>query len=188
MSEEYRRKLIDHAISDQPILSDFLVNSSSIKLQILGNWDFIAYSYSKAFETLWDHAKLDTSDLLLQPLLMLWRQSVELSIKAALVEIEGHIDPSLGHNIEALFARLSSALNQLGYPQNDEFTQGVHAMITEVQAFDRSADRFRYPSKRNGNDFAPVDVELDKLFQAHLLITVYCSGAGDQVAENRRIE
>ena len=189
MSLEYRNQLVDAAVSAQPKLSAFIKEGSSNGLQMLGNWDVIALGFSKAFEILWDHAKVDPSGLLLQPLLTLWRQSIELSIKAALVEIEGQLEPGYGHNIEALFERLSLVLTELGYSQDDdELAQGVRAMLTEVQALDRSADRFRYPETKSGKTFEPVDTDLDMLFQAHLLITFYCNAAGDQVADNRQIE
>lgn len=188
MSLEYRNQLLDAAVSAQPKLSAFIKEGSSNGVQMLGNWDVIALGFSKAFETLWDHAKVDLSGLLLQPLLMLWRQSIELSIKAALVEIEGQLEPSDGHNIEALFERLISVLTELGYSQDDEWAQGVRAMLAEVQALDRSADRFRYPETKSGKIFEPVEADLDMLFQAHLLTTLYCNAAGDQAADDRQIE
>ena len=187
MSLEYRNQLIDQAVSAQPRISNFLENDSSEILQMLGDWDLKAVEFSKAFEILWDHAKLESAGLLLQPLLMIWRQSVELSIKAALFEIAGYLDPILGHNIEVLFDRLSLALVELGYVQDDAYTQGVRAMISDVQALDRSADRFRYPASKNGKVFERVEADLDKLFQAHFLITIYCSAASDDVNENRQI-
>ena len=58
-------------------------------------------------------------------------------------------------------------------------------MVALVQAFDPSADRFRYPNSRSGQPFEGIDVELDELFQAHWIIVTWCEGAVIEVSEGR---
>ena len=94
MSTERRDQLVDDIIEAQPKLRAFLRPMPSDLT--VGSWDFVAYSFQRGFETMWDHARSDLSGLLLRPLLLLWRQSVELAIKSAISELAGGLDRNLG--------------------------------------------------------------------------------------------
>jgi hypothetical protein len=92
---------------------------------------------------MWDLAQTDSSGLLLRPLLLLWRQSVELAIKAAIIEIAGGFDKKLSHYLDKLFAQLRKGRAALGYCDDDEYMNRVADMVALVQEFDPYADRFR---------------------------------------------
>ncbi len=116
---------------------------------------------------------------------MLWRQSVELALKAAITEIAGEIVGKPSHNLEALFNRLLQARAELGFSDDDDLAKDVREMIALVQSVDPFADRFRYPARR-GKTFQSVDADLEKLFQAHWIIVTYCEGAALEVEESRK--
>jgi hypothetical protein len=54
-----------------------------------------------------------------------------------------------------------------------------------VQSFDPFADRFRYPSTKDGKPFEGIAADLDELFQAHWIIVTWCEGAAIEVRESR---
>lgn len=185
MSLERRERLIEHILETQPVLTAFVRRRPHDIGE--GAWDMMSYSFQRGFETLWDSASVDQSELLLRPLLVLWRQSVELAIKAAIIEITGSITTKPGHNLVKIFDQLLAARRALGHDDTDDYTGRVIGLIQEVQAVDPFADRFRYPASKDGLPFAGIDVEYEALFQAHWMITVWCEGAALEVAEGRSI-
>lgn len=186
MSSERRFSLAEQCMDLQPELRAFLKpNPDNL---ISSSWEFLAYSFERGFEEMWDCAQLDRSrSLLLRPLLMLWRQSVELHIKSAIAYIAGNLPKSIGHDLNKLFAQLLTERNILGYCDDDDLTRSVQTMIAEMQSFDPFADRFRYPSTCKGKPFEDIAVDLDYLFQAHWIITTWCQGVEIEVEQSRGI-
>lgn len=185
MSQDRRDRLVEQIVDAQPELRAFV---RRLPLDMTaGSWDMLSYSFQRGFEALWDSARVDHSGLLRRPLLMLWRQSVELSIKAAVLEISGEPSNDLGHDLTKLFARLLAVRADLGCTDDDEYTGRVQEMISTVQAFDPFADRFRYPTARKGQAYEGIAVDLDRLFQAHWSIVTWCEGAALEIAEGRSI-
>lgn len=187
MTVERRNELVDQIIDAQPQLLDFVRELPSGRDMIAGSWDLLAYGFERGFEAMWDQARLDRSGLLLRPMLLLWRQSVELALKAAITEIAGGINGRPRHDLVALFDQLNTARAELGYCDDDELMLNVRGMVSLVQSLDPFADRFRYPSARSGKPFDGVDADLDEVFQAHWIVVTYCDGAATEVRENRSI-
>lgn len=175
MSLEHREALVDRIVQTQPALRAF-VRDLSTDLTA-GSWDLVSYSFERGFEAMWDLARADHSGLLERPLLALWRQSIELAIKSAILEIGGGIDGNPGHDLEALFAQLLSVRFAAGCRDDDDLARNVNAMIALAQSFDPFADRFRYPANKGGKPYVGISVDLDELFQAHWIITTWCEGA-----------
>ena len=183
MSLERRQQLIDQAVADDSKLTTFVREQPHDMLS--GSWDLVSYSFQRGFEALWNLARRDLSGLLMRPLLLLWRQSVELSIKAAVSSIAGEVGDKPSHNLVALFDRLLDSRTLAGYCDNNDYMRSVRAMIEHVQSIDPFADRFRYPTTRRGEPFEGIAVELDELFQAHWLIVTWCEGAVFEVDRDR---
>jgi len=151
------------------------------------SWDMLAYSYERAFEALWDQTLLDTSGLLLRPLLLLWRHSIELSLKAAVIETSGHDAAVTGHHLEARFDQLLASRSQIGFSNADELIAKTRKMLAEIDDFDRGGSRFRYPRDTSGVWFEGVDADLDDLFRAHWIITLVCDGAAIEAEQMKGI-
>lgn len=175
MSLERREALAEQIVETQPSIRGF-VHDLSTDLTA-GSWDLVSYSFQRGFEAMWDLACADHSGLLLRPLLVLWRQSVELAIKAAVLDIAGRIDGRPGHNLELLFQQLLQVRAAAGCDDDDDLTRNAKAMVALVQSFDPFADRFRYPTEKGGKAYEGFDVDLDELFQAHWIIVTWCEGA-----------
>ena len=183
MSVERRDQLVEHIVETQPALRAFVRPRSGDLMA--GSWDLLAYSFQRGFEVMWDHARSESSGLLLRPLLLLWRQSVELAIKSAVSELAGGVDRKLGHDLQELFAQLLKERAALGHQDDDDLARDVSSMVALVQSFDPFADRFRYPSTRAGTPFEGIDADLDELFQAHWIIVTWCEGAVIETKESR---
>ena len=175
MSLEHREALAEQIVEMQPSIRGF-VRDLSTDLTA-GSWDFVSYSFQRGFEAMWDLARADHSGLLLRPLLLLWRQSVELVIKAAVLEIAGRINGKPGHNLQLLFQQLLQVRAAAGCDDDDDLARNVQAMVALVQSFDPFADRFRYPTEKGGKAYEGFDVDLNELFQAHWIIVTWCEGA-----------
>ncbi|MCH4089878.1 hypothetical protein [Acetobacter sp.] len=186
VSFERRDLLAEKCMDLQPELRSFLRPNSGNPMT--GSWEFLAYSFERGFEEMWDRAQLDRSRSVLdRPLLMLWRQSVELHIKSAIAYMVGDVKGGFGHDLNKLFIQLLRERAILGYCDDNDLTRCVQIMIAEVQSFDPFADRFRYPNKRNGQPFEDIEIDLDHLFQAHWMITTWCQGAEIEVEQSRGI-
>lgn len=186
MSAEAREELVDRLIASQPNLKAF-VRRHPLDLTA-GSWDMLSYSFQRGFDVMWDNARTDHSGLLLRPLLVLWRQSVELAIKAAVIAIAGEATPKASHNLSKLFEQLIQVRAEIGLDDENEYTDQVRAMIAHVQFFDPLADRFRYPASRDGTPFEGIEVNTDDLYQAHFAITTWCEGAVLEVEQSRSFD
>ncbi|MBO1361951.1 hypothetical protein J2D73_19395 [Acetobacter sacchari] len=186
VSFERRDSLAEQCMDLQPELRSFLGQRPDNPIS--DSWEFLAYSFERGFEEMWDRAQADRSmSVLKRPLLMLWRQSVELHIKSAIAYTAGELRGSLGHDLNKLFSRLLRERATLGYCDNDDLTRRVQTMIAEMQSFDPLAERFRYPRMKDGRPFDDIEVDLDQLFQAHWIITTWCQGAEIEVEQSRDI-
>lgn len=175
MSHLRRDALVEDIVRTQPVLRAF-VHDLPTDLTA-GSWNLVSYSFQRGFDALWDLARVDHSGLLERPLLSLWRQSVELTIKSAILELTGEIRGAPGHDLEKLFLQLLDIRAAEGHRDDDDLARNVQAMILLVQELDPSADRFRYPADRGGRPHLGLAVDLDELFQAHWIITTWCEGA-----------
>lgn len=193
MSIERRTELIEALEGGPRRLQRIVSERASI---IAGNWDLAAYAYQLGFEALWDHAVERTNGadagqsaaLVVLPLLMLWRQSVELSIKAAIEGTTGRQPPG-GHNLAELFNHLLKARRERGdlESDDDDYTAEVEGLIAEFQALDARADRWRYPTSKGGRAHVGVSVDLNRLYQAHEMVTGWCDGSSME-AESLRLQ
>lgn len=181
MSLERRDRLVEQIVDTQPRLATFVRPLPSD--MVAGSWNLLSYSFQRGFELIWDQACVESSGLLTRPLLTLWRQSVELALKASILEIAGSIPGKLSHDLRGLFARLLSERAALGHDDDDDLAREVARMIDLVQTFDPFADRFRYPTTKDGTPFVGIQVDLDELFQAHWIIVTWCEGAAIEVRE-----
>lgn len=143
-----------------------------------GNWDLAAYSYQRSFEVMWDYANTDGSGLSSHALLMVCRQSIELSIKSAIAATTSG-NPPTGHRLLPLFNQLMRARKEAGLHglDDDDYTLRVRKEVRNFHDLDPNGDRFRYPSLKDGQPYRDVEPNLDRLFVTHLMITGWCDRA-----------
>ena len=186
MSSEQRRLLGEQYMRQQPELRSLLKSRDHDLFS--GSWAMRAYSFERGFEELWDAAYRSLPNtILLSPLLMLWRQSIELHIKSAIYYTSEKPKNITGHDLESLFSELIDIWKKENYQEDEKIVIYLKDIIKEVQRFDKGADRFRYPKNRNGDPYADTDVDLEQLYQTHWIITGWCQGAEIEVEQRRAI-
>lgn len=89
MSEPNRDVLVKQIVLSQHSLAPPVRDLSSDLTA--GSRDLVPFRSQRWFEALWDAARKDISSLHERPLFALWRQSVELAIKAAIIELASAI-------------------------------------------------------------------------------------------------
>jgi hypothetical protein len=183
MTLEHRQWLMEQEIELQPRLASF-VRSRKDNLGGDQSWSFYAYSFSRAFEVLWDAAfERRHNPILAPPLLLVCRHSAELAIKAALDELGTELTNI--HDLEQLWKRLLSTLSDAGFSTDDEYSNSVSEIISILHGHDPKGDRFRYPTSTAGEVFPSTIVEFEELFRAHWRLTLYCEAIGDMLNEHR---
>lgn len=181
MSRQKRDELVQQITETQPSFRGFLKDLPSD--MTAGSWDLVSYSFQLGFVALWDLAYADRSGLLTRPLLSLLRQSVELTLKSSILDIACKVEGKPRHNLPELFKQLRTISADLGLTHDDELTRDVETLVAEIQTFDPFADRFRYPVGRKGDKHEGIEVDLDRVFQAHWVIVGCCEGTVAELGE-----
>ncbi|KZL00020.1 hypothetical protein PsAD5_01064 [Pseudovibrio sp. Ad5] len=174
MSAQKRKALSDKIMEEYPYLEGVLHDSHTDLTS--GSWDLVSYSFQSGFEKLWDVVKAEQSNFLILPLLSVWRQSIELTAKSSILQIEGKFKSKPGHNLLVLFKELKKAATDKGLYMDDEITKKVFVLFEDAQSVDPLADRFRYPTDNRGNRHVGIKLDLDELFQAHWMMITWCEG------------
>lgn len=147
-------------------------------------WGHISWEYNRAFEALAKKALEGRKggDPFSYPLFYLARHSIELSLKATILEYAETDEkkPSLdGHGLLHLWNELGGYLERWGVPNSDEWGAHVHRLIGHLHESDPDGERYRYPSNRRGKEFKPTYVEIEGLIRAHWHITMYLDGCSE---------
>ncbi|MDE0372301.1 MAG: hypothetical protein OXI73_07140 [Rhodospirillales bacterium] len=194
MSETRRMQLSEEAIASwehfdlgisSSVRRNFVVSASRVG-DWDRSWDFFAYSYSRAFEVLWDAAYArGSSGIFDYPVLFIARHSIELWLKVAIQSVTLS-DPPEGHGLHYLWTKLMEALeNHMGSPLDDFYSGSVREMISALDSHDGKGDRFRYPAARNCKTYMSSMVDLEELYRAHELITGFCDAVETQMTVER---
>ena len=163
------------------------VSSAGADVQSDRSWDFFAYSYGQAFESLWDAAYKRPSEVLNYPLLSICRQSIELSLKSA-IDMVLQSDPPNGHKLKNLWSKLLAALSDKDGMVIDAWYRNYPESLIEVlDAHDQKGDRFRYPTDRNHVSYASTEASLKEMYRAHLLITSFCDSVCEEIRARREV-
>lgn len=151
--------------------------------------EYYAYAYMVGFDRLAVEAiKLfPRSSYLCIPVFYLCRHSVELSMKAAITEVERYATsfPPEGHNLSNLWRRLLEGIRGAGFPTDDDWTRYCGKLINHLHETDPGGENFRYPCNRDGGVFPYTRVELEALVKAHHHLTGYCDAVISMLREGR---
>lgn len=174
---------LEQEMENRPSMKGFLARCNNNTNITKGSWEFMSYEFEEAFEELWDIARLGRR--MDNPLLFLWRHSVELSIKSALRYINRGLPKKLNHDIVTLFDELVKCTEAVGVSCDDKLTHEVANLIREFASFDPHADRYRYPRSKDGKPREGIAIDLEKLYKSHSLILCWCQGAAVEVETGR---
>lgn len=118
-----------------------------------GNWSVYICGYKNAADILVSHVENGAGhDLLVYPIMFLYRQCFELAIKGIIIKAEKRLDispsKSNGHDLEALWIICQEHLLLIPDLTNEdsEGLNQVTRLIKEFCTVDRQSDGFRYPT------------------------------------------
>lgn len=149
MTYEHRHELIDKEleliveIGDEEAESrlrhrDKFIETAPEYLQNDQSWDFYAYSYGAAFDVIWD-AAWQNRTVLYPSLLLIFRQSIELSLKASIFKLSGEKPPQ-GHKLSSLWSALLKAIDKQGLPTSAVYSECVGKRIKLLDQHDHIGD------------------------------------------------
>jgi hypothetical protein len=141
-------------------------------------WGFYAFAYERGFEVLAEKCcrAYPSQSYLLLPLMQLARHSMELALKAALIECNKVYGASLAtdkHGLVVLYDRLNDFLTSCGLIEKDDpWADYARKVLVHIDKVDRASMIFRYPTDRTGNPFGTFDIDIEELIIAHENVTL----------------
>jgi hypothetical protein len=124
-------------------------------------------AYQEAAETLVRAAESGPGDLLVFPIVFLYRHAIEVSMKEVLqrgleLEDDGHGPPSRHrHDLMALWRRTRALLMQIVPDDPYDGVDEIEAVITELHDLDERSMSFRYDDQEIGKTLhGPVNVSM----------------------------
>ena len=199
MSQTRRDELWEDAFAELEQLASGLrpkvpsapVKSAGDDVSLDRSWHFFAYSYSRAFDSLWDAAYSRPSEVLNYPLLFICWHSIELWLKTALSSVL-QADPVANHDLPDLWSRLMDAWadHTRSHPDcmdglDGAFAGSVQHLIRALGDHDSKGDRFRYPVTKRFESYASTVADLEELYRAHSRITSFCDAVDTQMKVER---
>jgi hypothetical protein len=142
-------------------------------------WMYYAWSYAVAFEQLAEHIRVDDqiAKVMRLPMLYLCRHSIELYLKAAIIEMSsGRAEFTRGenHNLLLLWRRFQLLCVEAGFKPSIDHD----CAIQTIHQADPTGEHFRYPSKKELQKVIPyTSIEnLVNLVEAHRAVIGLCNG------------
>ena len=122
-----------------------------------GDWDAYAEAYKLGAETLVEHIRESRMhlDLLVFPIVFLYRQYLELRLKE-LIEITTGLNSEdrREHHLARLWRRVRPALEG-AFPENSDDFDAAEKMVKDFQEADAGSFTFRYPEDKAGEPTLP---------------------------------
>ncbi|RRI02315.1 hypothetical protein EH240_12675 [Mesorhizobium tamadayense] len=155
-------------------------------------WNYYNYAYADGVVALADAiaGKVHKEELYLLPLYMLARHSMELSLKASLVEFPPHTGIPVdleGHKLINLFKQLCDQVVALGFSIYHEWSWRTEEILQHIHVHDPNGDRFRYPERRDGKKFADMAITFEDLVRCHGVVTVFADASADELFAEKGI-
>lgn len=116
---------------------------------------FIAGGYYKGANLLVETLEKNPSNILVYPIVFLYRHYIEIQLKAILLEFQTRgcqVNGLHGHNLERLLTQVNTLCNQESLPP---VSNHICDKILEFNDFDSTSQTFRYSEDRRGNQNIP---------------------------------
>lgn len=154
-------------------------------------WTLYASGYGEAADLLVRHIEEHGAgqDMLVYPILFLYRQYLELEIKdlirqgRRLQDIPGGFPKH--HDIAGLWRTCHQLLSEIAPDDSVEELKQIDRLIEEFAAVDPSSMAFRYPEDKKGNDSLPgiTHINLRNVREVMTAISNLLTGASCQIDE-----
>ena len=154
-------------------------------------WPAYVIGYKKAADILVTYIKKErrSQDTLVFPILFLYRQYLELSIKNLIQkgrQLQDISEPTPGgHRIHDLWKVCEKLLNEIAPGDSTAEIKQINRLILEFCAVDPRGTAFRYPEDNNGNPSLPdiTHINIRNVYDVIEKISVILEGADMQISE-----
>jgi hypothetical protein len=188
MADIWEQLLDLHEIEQFPSAAAKFVHRDPSGSAYEKTWERFSYGYSAAFEILARKCIEKDADLglLSTSLFYLARHSVELALKAAILEYAetDKTEPKLGtHSLESLWVQLGEFMDRWGLGTKDDWGEYCGKLIAHMHDSDPDGERFRYPSNRQGKTFELTRLDVEQLIRAEWHLTMYLDACCEMHSE-----
>jgi hypothetical protein len=151
-----------------PIQGDIPLKVGGFCLNAPGDWNALAWGYKKAADILAEHvlATFRGGDLIIYPIVLLYRHHLELSLKDIIRRGNELLDVPVKqrdiHSLGELWTDCRTILERAGMPVDiPEFPEAVpfETCIKEFERFDPRGESFRYPETKSGTPILPSNLD-----------------------------
>jgi hypothetical protein len=126
-------------------------------------WTLYARGYKNAADILVEHIERrqhgHPQDLLVYPIIFLYRQYLELSLKDLINQARQYLDDPtpfpLTHRLDELWQIFDKLLEQISPDYRAQYRKDTGRLIEEFAQVDPSSMSFRYPEDKDGNPTLP---------------------------------
>jgi hypothetical protein len=154
-------------------------------------WHTLAEGYKDAADIVVENTSSVGANLnwVAFPVVFLYRQYLELSIKALLLSAGGLLDrsesPGTSHSLLTSWQRLRPMLEEISPSEEPRFFNDFELRIREFEALDPGSYAFRYPVDKHGSPTLPQDqpVNTRHLMEVVEGLSVLVDGAGAMISE-----
>ncbi|MBI4297716.1 MAG: hypothetical protein HY676_04215 [Chloroflexi bacterium] len=135
----------------------------------LGDWDTYAEGYKRAGDILVQYVVDTTSyqDLLVYPIVFLYRQYLELRMKGLTIVgsylLDQEVEFSRTHDLTSLWGKVRQILEAVFPRDKQENLDLLGKRLAEFNQIDNISDAFRYPSDKKGKPSLPKDMDIINL-------------------------
>jgi len=156
-----------------------------------GKWDLYATGYKDAADLLASHACVHgrRHDTLVYPILFLYRQYLELSIKDLIQDARRLLDKveplRMTHRIDDLWRTCAALLDEISPGDSSGSLENVGRLIGEFSRVDPKSMAFRYPEDQEGRPSLEglTHINLRVVKEVIGKISVILGGAGAMIGE-----
>ena len=150
---------------------------------------FIARGYFEGANLLVETLDHNPSNILVYPIVFLYRHFIEIQLKAILTEFQEmgcDVGRLLSHNLEFLLNMVNDKCNQRSL---QSLSDEVGEVIQEFNEFDSNSQTFRYSRNRNGDPNIPEHdtLGLDRLKTSMDLVESELYGLLTELRETNKI-
>ena len=162
-----------------PIKGDIPLKGDGFCLNARGDWNALAWGYKRAVDILAEHvlATFNGGDLIIYPIVLLYRHHLELSLKDFIRRGNNLLDVPVEqkdvHSLDKLWTDCQTILERMGISVNiPELPEAVpfETCIKEFERFDPRGESFRYPETKNGTPILPSNLNSIDLSNLQIVV------------------
>ena|ERR1035441_5601401 len=148
-----------------PMSGDLPVKEPGFCLYAPTDWNARACGFKRAADILASHvlATYTAGDLLIYPIVFLYRHQLELSLKEIILRANQLLDEPVRfravHSLRELWEDCRTALESAGFPVNIAETEYFEACIEQLDRLDPHSMSFRYPVTKTGAPTLPPSLQ-----------------------------